>query len=677
MPPSTRSGATARGRRTPKAATITVPNVLDGRFPVTDVHPSVEGGRLPAKAVVGEVVPVRVTAFREGHDALGVEVVLRGPDGREHSRDRMADAGTGLDQWDALVSPDAEGDWSFVIESWGDPWATWSHRAGIKVPAGIDIDLELSEGALLLERVASSLPATQRAHREAVQAALVTVRNDALPPVVRYAATQDDAVAQALIAFPLREGITTSGPWPLMVERRRALVGAWYEFFPRSEGATARKSGTFASAAKRLPGIAAMGFDVVYLPPIHPIGTTHRKGRNNTLSAKAGDPGSPWAIGSPSGGHDAVHPDLGTEADFAAFVAAAADSGLEVAIDLALQASPDHPWVAEHPEWFTTRADGTIAFAENPPKKYQDIYPLNFDNDPEGLYAEVVRIVRLWMDRGVRIFRVDNPHTKPLWVWAKLLPDIRATDPDVIFLAEAFTRPPMMRALAEVGFQQSYTYFTWRNDKQGLQDYFAELAGPASAYMRPNAFVNTPDILTEYLQRGGPAAFAIRATLAATLSPTWGVYSGFELFESTPLRAGTEEYLDSEKFERRPRDWARAAASGHTLIPYITLLNALRRELAPLQDLRSLRFHHTESDQVIAYSKRVGDEVTLVACTLDPYFTQETTVWWDMPALGMDWHDRFAAHDRISDESWTWGNATYVRFVPENAVAHIAEVRRP
>ena len=685
MPPSTRSGgaakpppsgSTARGRRNAKPSTIGVPTVLDGRFPVTDVSPSVEGGRLPAKAVVGEVVPVRVTAFREGHDALGVEVVLRGPDGRDRSRQRMVDSGNGLDQWIALMSADGEGDWSFVIESWGDPWATWSHRAGIKVPAGLDIDLELSEGALLLERVSSSLPATQRAHQEAVQTALASLRNAALPPVVRYSATQDDAVTEVLAAFPLREGVTTSGPWPLMVERRRALVGAWYEFFPRSEGATARKSGTFATAAKRLPGIAAMGFDVVYLPPIHPIGTTHRKGRNNTLNAKAGDPGSPWAIGAPSGGHDTVHPDLGTAEDFADFVAAASTHGLEVAIDLALQASPDHPWVAAHPEWFTTRADGTIAFAENPPKKYQDIYPLNFDNDPEGLYAEVVRIVRLWMDRGIRIFRVDNPHTKPLWVWARLLPEIRATDPDVIFLAEAFTRPPMMRALAEVGFQQSYTYFTWRNDKRGLQDYFAELAGPASAYMRPNAFVNTPDILTEYLQRGGPAAFAIRATLAATLSPTWGVYSGFELFEGTPVREGSEEYLDSEKFEHRPRDWAKAAKTGRTLIPYITLLNELRRKLAPLQDLRSLRFHHTESDQVIAYSKRVGDEVTLVACTLDPYFTQETTVWWDMPALGMDWTDRFIAHDRISDESWTWGNATYVRFVPEAAVAHIAEVRR-
>ena len=665
------------GRRTTKPTGVTVPSVLSGRFPVTDVHPSVEGGRLPAKAVVGEVIPVRATAFREGHDALGVEVVLRRPDGKESARQRMEDTGSGLDQWAGLISADTEGMWSFTIESWGDPWATWSHRAGLKIPAGVDIELELAEGALLLEQVQVTLPATKRQEIAALQSALVNMRNTNLPPTVRLAATQDAAVAAVLRAHPLRQDVTSCGPWPLLVERRRALVGSWYEFFPRSEGATARKSGTFSTASKRLPAIAAMGFDVVYLPPIHPIGVTHRKGRNNTLEAKASDPGSPWAIGAATGGHDAIHPDLGPEKDFAAFVSVAASLGLEVALDLALQASPDHPWVREHPEWFTTRADGTIAFAENPPKKYQDIYPLNFDNDPEGLYAEVVRIVRHWMDRGIRIFRVDNPHTKPLWVWARLIPQIRETDPDVIFLAEAFTRPPMMRALAEVGFQQSYTYFTWRNDKQGLQDYFSELAGPASAYMRPNVFVNTPDILTDYLQRGGPAAFAIRATLAATLSPTWGVYSGFELFENTPVRDGSEEYLDSEKFEYRPRDWARAEATGRTLIPYITQLNAIRRELSPLQDLRSLRFHHAESDQVIAFSKRVGEDLVLVACTLDPYFTQETTIWWDMPSLGMDWTDRFSARDHITGETWTWGQGTYVRFVPENGVAHVVEVRRP
>ncbi len=648
-----------------------VPSLLLGRIPVTDVWPVVESGRLPAKAVVGEQVPVRATVFREGHGSLGVELVLRDPAGRERSRQRMRDLGTGVDVWGAQITADAEGMWTFAIEAWDDPWGTWWHRASIKVPAGVDIEVELEEGARLIESL-------EGGGGERLAEVTRTVRDTELPPEVRLAAAGDPDVLAALASHPLRAGVTTCGPWPLLVERRRALVGSWYEFFPRSEGARGRplKSGTFTTAAKRLPAIAAMGFDVVYLPPIHPIGATNRKGRNNTLDPKAGDPGSPWAIGCRDGGHDAIHPDLGTEADFTAFVSAARDLGMEIAIDLALQASPDHPWVAEHPEWFTTRADGSIAYAENPPKKYQDIYPLNFDNDPEGLYAEVARIVRHWIERGVSIFRVDNPHTKPVWVWHRLITEINAEHPDVIFLAEAFTRPPMMRALAEAGFQQSYTYFTWRNDKQGLEEYLSELSGPASAYMRPNAFVNTPDILHEYLQTGGPAAFAIRATLAATLSPTWGVYSGYELYEATALREGSEEYLDTEKFEYRPRDWVTAEREGRSLAPYITLLNDLRRQLPPLQDLRSLRFHRTEDPEVIAYSKRVGDDTVLVVCSLDPHHVRETTVWWDMPALGFDGNDRFIAHDHVTGQAFTWGQSVYVRLDPAVTVAHIAEVER-
>ena len=650
---------------------VAVPALLAGRIPVTDVWPVVESGRTPAKAVVGEHVPVRATVFREGHGSLGVEVVLRDPAGRERSRTRMQDLGTGVDIWGAEITTDAQGLWSFSIEAWDDPWGTWWHRASIKVPAGVDMDVELEEGAQLIE----SLTGGDRARLAEITR---TVRDAELPPEVRLAAAGDPDVLAALEAHPMRAGVTHCGPWPLLVERRRALVGSWYEFFPRSEGARGRplKSGTFVTAAKRLPAIAAMGFDVVYLPPIHPIGATNRKGRNNTLEPKAGDPGSPWAIGSPAGGHDAIHPDLGTEADFAAFIAQCRTLGMEVALDLALQASPDHPWVRDHPEWFTSRVDGSIAYAENPPKKYQDIYPLNFDNDPEGLYAEVARIVRHWIAQGVSIFRVDNPHTKPLWVWQRLIAEINADHPDVIFLAEAFTRPPMMRALAEAGFQQSYTYFTWRNDKQGLEEYFTELSGVASAYMRPNAFVNTPDILHEFLQTGGQAAFAIRATLAATLSPTWGVYSGFELYESVALREGSEEYLDTEKFEYRPRDWAAAEREGRTLAPYITLLNAVRRSVIPLQDLRSLRFHRTEDPEVIAYSKQVGGEIALVVCSLDPHRVRETTVWWDMPAIGMDWADRFIAHDHVTGQSFTWGQATYVRFDPAATVAHIVTVEQ-
>ena len=660
------------------SAGISVPRTLGGRFPITDVSPAVEGGRLPAKAVVGEQVPIRAVAFREGHDSLGVEVVLQAPDGSQR-RTRMADLGTGVDVWGALVYPDAEGEWAFTIEAWGDPWATWAHRAAIKVPAGQDIDLELEEGARILEEVARGLPRGSGDARKALRAGAARMRKSSLPPAVRLAAAEDPSVSAIVQDHPVREHVTACGPWPLRVERRRALVGSWYEFFPRSEGATGTpaRSGTFATAAKRLPDIAAMGFDVVYLPPIHPIGTAHRKGPNNTLVTEPGDPGSPWAIGSAEGGHDAVHPDLGTQADFAAFIGEAARHGLEVALDLALQASPDHPWVTEHPEWFRPRADGSIAYAENPPKKYQDIYPLYFDADPEGLYAEIVRVVRHWMSLGVRIFRVDNPHTKPLWVWHRLTEELWATDPDIIFLAEAFTRPPMMRALAEVGFQQSYTYFTWRNDRRGLEDYLSELAGPAAAYMRPNVFVNTPDILTEYLQRGGPPAFAIRATLAATLSPTWGVYSGFELFEHEPARPGSEEYLDSEKFQYRPRDWAAAAKAGATLAPYIARLNAARREQPALQDLRSLAFHYPEDEQVIAYSKQVGDDIVLVACTLDPFWSRETTVWWDMPRIGLADDDLFLAEDLVTGESWTWGRATYVRFTPGDRIAHVVRVRRP
>lgn len=669
--PAKKAPATKAPTRS-ESSRVEVPALLAGRIPVTDVWPVVESGRTPAKAVVGEHVPVRATVFREGHGSLGVEVVLRDPAGRERLRTRMRDLGTGLDIWGAEIIADAQGLWSFSIEAWDDPWGTWWHRAGIKVPAGVDMDIELEEGAQLIESLTGG-------DRKRLAEITRTVRDSELPPEVRLAAAGDPDVLAALEAHPMRAGVTQCGPWPLLVERRRALVGSWYEFFPRSEGARGRplKSGTFATAAKRLPAIAAMGFDVVYLPPIHPIGATNRKGRNNTLEPKAGDPGSPWAIGSPAGGHDAIHPDLGTEADFAAFVAQCRTLGMEVALDLALQASPDHPWVRDHPEWFTSRVDGSIAYAENPPKKYQDIYPLNFDNDPEGLYAEVVRIVRHWIAQGVSIFRVDNPHTKPLWVWQRLIAEINAEHPDVIFLAEAFTRPPMMRALAEVGFQQSYTYFTWRNDKQGLEEYFTELAGAASAYMRPNAFVNTPDILHEFLQTGGPAAFAIRATLAATLSPTWGVYSGFELYESVPLREGSEEYLDTEKFEYRPRDWAAAEREGRTLAPYLTLLNDLRRRIIPLQDLRSLRFHRTEDPEVIAYSKRVGNDTVLVVCSLDPHCVRETTVWWDMPAIGMDWNDRFIAHDHVTAQSFTWGQGTYVRFDPAASIAaHIVTVEQ-
>ena len=649
------------------------------RFPILDVSPTVEGGALPAKAAVGEPIAVRATVVRDGHDALGVTAVITSPDGREIST-RMKPLHDGLEGWGGTVRPDAEGLWTLRIEAWSDPVATWLHRASIKVPAGLDVDLELAEGAAVLARVLASLPRGNV--RLPVKAAVDALADPSRPAGARLAVATSADLLDLVWSRPLRELVSPSQGFPLLVERRRALVGAWYEFFPRSEGATLDppRSGTFRTAAERLPAVAAMGFDVLYLPPVHPIGTSHRKGPNNSLEPGPDDPGSPWAIGSPDGGHDALHPDLGTLDDFDDFVARASALGLEVALDLALQASPDHPWVTEHPLWFRHRADGTIAYAENPPKKYQDIYPINFDHDPEGIYAEVERIVRFWMSHGVRIFRVDNPHTKPAWVWQRLTSAIGATDPDVLFLAEAFTRPPMMRVLGEVGFQQSYTYFTWRNSRWELEEYLNELSGPAAAYMRPNFFVNTPDILSEYLQYGGPAAFAIRAALAATLSPTWGVYAGFELFEHEAVRAGSEEYLDSEKYQYRPREWAAAEASGATLAPWITRLNAVRAAHPALQTLRGLHFHHSDDDSVIVFSKRDGDspdaDCVVVVVTLDPHRPRETMVHLDLAALGLGPDDIFSAHDLVTDTAWRWSAHQYVRLAPAEHVAHIVSVRR-
>jgi starch synthase (maltosyl-transferring) len=418
-----------------------------------------------------------------------------------------------------------------------------------------------------------------------------------------------------------------------------------------------------------------MGFDVVYLPPIHPIGEVNRKGPNNTLTPGPGDPGSPWAIGSRLGGHDAVHPDLGTLEDFDAFVGRANELGLEVALDLALQCAPDHPWVEAHPEWFTTRSDGSIAYAENPPKKYQDIYPLNFDNDYDGLSREVLRVVRHWMDHGVRIFRVDNPHTKPVAFWEWLLGEVRRTDPDVVFLSEAFTRPAMMQGLAAVGFHQSYTYFTWRNTKREVESYLYELAHETSDVLRPNLFVNTPDILPPYLQYGGPAAFKVRATLAATAAPSWGVYAGFELFEHVAVRPGSEEYLDSEKYQYRPRDWERAEREGRTLAPYIGGLNSLRRRHPALQQLRNLTVHRTDDDAVVCYSKRSGGDVVIVVVNVDPHGPRETMVHLTMPALGLDWHDTFVVQEEITDATWRWSEHNYVRLDPAHEPVHVLGVR--
>jgi starch synthase (maltosyl-transferring) len=653
-----------------------------GRIPITDVGPVVECGRWPAKAAVGETLPVTATVFREGHDAVAANVVLVAPDGTEQPFNRMRrlpDVGT-TDRWATEISVDAEGTWRYHVEAWGDPIATWRHDAEIKVPLGQDVDLVCEEGARLHERAAKQAP---KGGRQLILKAVAALRDTDRSGEDRIAPALDRDLAAAIDAHPLRELVTAGDTYELLVERERARFSAWYELFPRSEGAQVDppRSGTLAAAAGRLPAIAAMGFDIVYLPPIHPIGTAYRKGRNNTLTPEAGDPGSPWAIGSSDGGHDAVHPDLGTMADFDAFVAAARATGLEVALDLALQCSPDHPWVTQHPEWFAQRADGSIAYAENPPKKYQDIYPLNFDRDFVGLSREVLRVVNHWIDHGVRVFRVDNPHTKPVAFWEWLIAEVRRHHPDVIWLAEAFTKPPMMHLLAKVGFTQSYTYFTWRNERWDLEEYLTELSQTTADFLRPNFFVNTPDILHAYLQYGGPAAFKIRAVLAATMSPSWGVYSGYELYEHVAVKPGSEEYLDSEKYQYRPRDWAAAEKEGRSLAPFLTRLNAIRRAHPALRQLRNLRWHYPDNDQIIAFSKRAtgaggADDCVLVVANLDPHALREATVHVDIGALGVEPGESYEVYDELTGDTWTWGDSPFVRLDPFLEPAHVLVVRR-
>ncbi|MET9044578.1 maltotransferase domain-containing protein [Streptomyces sp. NPDC004362] len=647
-----------------------------GRIPVLDVRPLVLQGRRPAKAVVDEEFEISATVFREGHDAVAANVVLADPEGRPGPWTPMRELAPGTDRWGATVSLPSEGRWTYAVQAWGDPVTTWRHHAEIKIPAGLDTELVLEEGARLYERAAAGVPEDEDG-RQALLAAVDALRDTGRPAAARLAGALTPEVGGVLGRFPLREGVSCSEVRGVVVERERALFGSWYEFFPRSEGTVERPHGTFRSAARRLPVIAGMGFDVVYLPPVHPIGSTFRKGRNNSVSAGAGDVGVPWAIGSPEGGHDAVHPDLGSVEDFVWFVGRARSLGLEVALDFALQCSPDHPWVEKHPEWFRHRADGSVAYAENPPKKYQDIYPVFFDADMEGLVAETLRVLRFWMGHGVRIFRVDNPHTKPVVFWERVLGEINRRDPDVIFLAEAFTRPAMMRTLAQVGFQQSYTYFTWRNTKAELTEYLSELSGESASYLRPNFFVNTPDILHAYLQGGGRAAFEVRAVLAATLSPTWGVYSGYELCENVPLREGSEEYLDSEKYQLRARDWEAAEREGRTIAPLITRLNAIRRASPALRQLRDLHFHHADKDEVIVYSKRSGSNTVVVVANLDPHHTQEATVSLDMPRLGLDWHESVPVRDELTGVTYHWGRTNYVRLSPGEAPAHVLTVLRP
>ena len=636
------------------------------------VDPVIEGGAYPAKAVAQESFPITARVFREGHDALGATVVLTSPDGRQIAYPMPQIWPEGLDIYQAWVRPDSPGQWKFRVEGWSDPWATWHHNAQIKIPAGIDLELVRMEGEDLLTRtIADATPISP------ADAALLAAHTPAFSvganPEAMMDVINDDQFWSLIRSHPLRDMVSPTADFPLWVDRDKALFSSWYEMFPRSQGAYQKDdgtwvSGTFDTAAERLEDVAAMGFDVIYLPPIHPIGTQFRKGKNNSLTPGPDDPGSPWAVGGVEGGHDAIHPDLGDFDSFARFVDRATKLGMEVALDFALQVSPDHPWVKDHPEWFTTRLDGTIAYAENPPKKYQDIYPINFDRDPEGIYHECVRLLEFWIDKGVTIFRVDNPHTKPVEFWAWLMAEMRKRHPEVLFLAEAFTRPEMMQALGKVGFHQSYTYFTWRTEKWELEEYLKELSQDLAGFYRPNFFVNTPDINPLYLQDGTQAGFAIRAILAATMSPSWGVYSGFELFEHAPV-PGREEYLDSEKYEYRPRDY-RAEPNLNELI---TILNTVRREHPALHTLRTIHFHQTTNEKVIAYSKTEGDDRMIMIVSLDPYDYQSGEVHLDLNALGLPSNAQIRVHDLLTGNTWQWGSEDFVSLGPAQP-AHILTV---
>ena len=587
------------------------------------------------------------------------------------------------DQVNAIFVPDVPGRWTFRVDVWSDPLATWRHAVTAKIEAGQsaeELANDLEHGARLFEKAAKAVPKAQRPHLQDVAQSLRgngDLRARVAPGLSRE-------TLNILELHPLRELLTRGKGHKVNVERRKALVSSWYEFFPRSTGGWDENGnpvhGTFATAAEELDRVARMGFDTVYFPPIHPIGEVNRKGRNNTLVAKPGDPGSPYAIGSSEGGHDAIHPELGTFKDFDYFVKQAKRHGMEVALDVALQCSPDHPWLTEHPEWFTARADGTIAYAENPPKKYQDIYPLNFDNDPEGIYRAVRDVIELWINHGVTIFRVDNPHTKPIPFWERLLADVKAQYPGTLFLAEAFTRPAMMRTLGAIGFDQSYTYFAWRTAKQEIEEYLREVSEETAHLMRPAFWPTTHDILTPQMWDGGTAIFAIRAMLAALGAPTWGIYSGYEFVENEP-RGTYQEPNNNEKYEFRPRRWEDAEPIGISRL--FTLLNAARTKHPALRQLHQIRIHTTSSDRLIAFSRHIPGKFTsdgkpdTVICviSLDPHEGVDAAVELDLEAMGLATPGgHITVVDELDGRSYVWGSSNWVSLSPVTRLGHVFKV---
>jgi starch synthase (maltosyl-transferring) len=646
---------------------------VTGRIVIDDIHPRTPDAGYPAKAVIGEAVKVSAVIFKDGHDILAARAHLVSDD--PATPDQVADLRPGtvdVDQWSATVVPTAIGRHQVMVQAWTDRYATWAHRAEVNLEAGQDMTVEIADGrALLLGAVDPVSGRTDPAVAEAVAA----LDDATLGLPARFAPALSGPVAAALAGPEHGSDVTVALPRSLWVDRERALVGSWYELFPRSHGG-------FKGTEERVPAVADMGFDVLYVPPVHPIGISHRKGANNTLVAGADDPGSPWAIGGAEGGHTSVDPDLGTIDDFRHLVEVISAHGMEIALDYALQCSPDHPWVTEHPEWFHHRADGSIAYAENPPKKYQDIFPINFwperDADRIALWRACKEILDFWIEQGVRIFRVDNPHTKPVAFWEWVIPAVQSEHPEVLFLAEAFTRPHVMEKLAAVGFTQSYTYFTWRTERdgpEGLSAYMETLTeGPAADYFRPNFWPNTPDILSGPLRNGPAAAFALRLVLAATLSPSYGIYSGFELYENQPASATNEEYLNSEKYEIKHRDYE----GSDNLSVLVTALNTIRRRHPALQRLRNLTLHPADNPNLVAYSKVSDDgrDVLLVVVTLDPLLAQDGIVHLDAEALGLPLDRPYVVRDELSGERFVWsGSDVYVRLEPWSRVAHVVDLR--
>jgi starch synthase (maltosyl-transferring) len=625
--------------------------------------PAVDGGRYPAKRLVGDAVTVSADIFRDGHDILRAVVRYRGPGDRRwrESPMRQVDAQRDGVRWEGELEVDRQGRWQYSVEAWSDPFATWRDELERKIAAEQhDLASEISEGLVIvrgaLERAGS------KEDRALLEHALATIEDPKIPESAKHDLALGPELFAAIRRNEERHGdVSLKEPLTIEVDRRRAGVGAWYELFPRSWGG-------LKGVEKALPKLGELGFDVIYLPPIHPIGLKNRKGRNNALVARKRDPGSPWAIGSEAGGHDAVHPDLGTIDDLRSLTKRAAELDIDIALDFAIQCSADHPWLREHPEWFHRRPDGTLKYAENPPKRYQDIYNVNWESeDWRGLWQALLAVALQWVECGVKVFRVDNPHTKPFAFWEWLIAEVHKRDRDVVFLAEAFTRRAVMRQLAKLGFSQSYTYFTWKNSRWELSEYVAELAySGEQEYFRPNFFANTPDILHAYLQHGGPAAFEARLVLAATLSPSYGIYSGYEWFENDPVREGSEEYLDSEKYELKKR------ALDGPLLPLIGRVNQIRRDNAALQELSNVTFLDTANDALIAYVKQSPGNTVIAVVNIDPFQPQEGLAV--VPAhIGLP--PSFTVHDLLVDERYQWRiGPNYVRLEPGVRQAHLVRV---